>query len=285
MRFLSADEVLALAETIDPRYRAFVLLGGYGGLRLGEMLGLRWGRVDLLRRRVQVAETLVDIDGHISFGPPKTRAAVRSVPLPRVRQRGARRLAVPGIAPEMLVFRSPEGLPGPSHLLPPPLLGPRPSTAAGLAPLRIHDLRHTAVSLWIADGGRPQAGRGARRPHLSRRSCSTATATSTRSRTRNSWSASSGEQLDAAGRDKGDTRRERLRFWTGQRGRVDDGSLGHRSLDRRIRSRSPTVLDSACPVTLCLLRRGALSVRCWPVSPGIALFRGKIRGKSAPPEV
>ena len=36
-----------------------------------------------LRRRVQVAETLVDIDGQIHFGPPKTKAAVRSVPLPR----------------------------------------------------------------------------------------------------------------------------------------------------------------------------------------------------------
>ena len=29
-------------------------------------------------------------------------------------------------------------------------------TAAGLAPLRIHDLRHTAVSLWIAGGGNPK---------------------------------------------------------------------------------------------------------------------------------
>jgi integrase len=27
---------------------------------------------------------------------------------------------------------------------------------AGLAPLRIHDLRHTAVSLWIASGNNPK---------------------------------------------------------------------------------------------------------------------------------
>ena len=63
MRFVSADELMRLAETIDARYRAFVLLGGFGGLRLGEMLGLRWGRVDLLRRRVHITETLVDIGG------------------------------------------------------------------------------------------------------------------------------------------------------------------------------------------------------------------------------
>ena len=46
------------------------------------MLGLRWRRVDLLRRRVDIAETLVSIGGHITFGPPKTKAAVRTVPLP-----------------------------------------------------------------------------------------------------------------------------------------------------------------------------------------------------------
>ena len=28
--------------------------------------------------------------------------------------------------------------------------------AAGLPPLRVHDLRHTAVSLWIAGGGNPK---------------------------------------------------------------------------------------------------------------------------------
>ena len=40
---MSADELMRIADSIDPRYRAFVLLGGFGGLRLGEMLGLRWG--------------------------------------------------------------------------------------------------------------------------------------------------------------------------------------------------------------------------------------------------
>ena len=61
MRFLDADEIWRLADAIDRRYRGFVLLGAFEGLRLGEMLGLRWGRVDLWRRRVNVAETLVDI--------------------------------------------------------------------------------------------------------------------------------------------------------------------------------------------------------------------------------
>ena len=41
MRFLTADEVRHLADTIDPRYRAFVLVAGYGGFRLGALLALR----------------------------------------------------------------------------------------------------------------------------------------------------------------------------------------------------------------------------------------------------
>lgn len=59
-----------------------MLLAGFGGLRLGELLGFRWARVDLDGRRVHVAETLVDIEAHIHFGPPKTKASIRSIPIP-----------------------------------------------------------------------------------------------------------------------------------------------------------------------------------------------------------
>ena len=155
MRFLDTDDLWTLAEHFDPRYRSFVLLGGLGGLRLGEMLGLRWGRVDLLRRRVQVAETLVDIGGHISFGPPKTRAAVRSVPLPAFVCDELSLLANPGVDPDALVFRSPDGLPIRATLFRRRFWHPA-VTVAGLAPLRIHDLRHSAVSLWISEGANPK---------------------------------------------------------------------------------------------------------------------------------
>jgi integrase len=155
MRFLDTDGLWSLAEHFDPRYRAFVLLGGFGGLRLGEMLALRWRRVDLLRRRIQVSETLVDIGGHLSFGPPKTRAAVRAVPLPTFVCDELSVLAHPGVDPDTLVFRSPDGLPIRATLFRRRFWNPA-VTAAGLAPLRIHDLRHTAVSLWISEGANPK---------------------------------------------------------------------------------------------------------------------------------
>jgi integrase len=155
MRFLTSEELLTLADSIDRRYRAFVLLGGFGGLRLGEMLGLRWGRVDLLRRRVHISETLVDIAGQISFGPPKTKAAARSVPLPRFVADELAQLATASIAAHGLVFQSPECLPIRASLFRRRFWAPAVE-AAELSPLRIHDLRHTAVALWIADGANPK---------------------------------------------------------------------------------------------------------------------------------
>jgi integrase len=51
MRFLNPAQVATLADVIGSRYRAMVLLGAYGGLRIGELAGLRRRRVDLLRAR------------------------------------------------------------------------------------------------------------------------------------------------------------------------------------------------------------------------------------------
>jgi integrase len=155
MRFLTVDELWKLADAIDPRYRAFVLVGGYGGLRVGEMLALRWGRVDLLRRQVHVAQTLTDLAGTVTFGPPKTNAAVRTVGLPGFVSDELARLATPPVDADGLVFKSPEGRPVRPGLFRSRFWNPAVE-AAGLSPLRIHDLRHTAVSLWIAAGAGPK---------------------------------------------------------------------------------------------------------------------------------
>ncbi|MGH2773091.1 MAG: tyrosine-type recombinase/integrase, partial [Actinomycetota bacterium] len=149
MRFLAPDEVWGLAEAIDPRYRAFVLLAAYSGLRRGEIFGLRPERLDLLRGRVEVAEILVEVRGHQTFGPPKTRAGLRWVPLPRpvCDELGRHLAAYPGD----LVFTSPQGSPMRGSQFRARYWLPAVKRA-GLEPLRLHDLRHTAVALWIAAG-------------------------------------------------------------------------------------------------------------------------------------
>jgi hypothetical protein len=83
MRFLTPPEVARLAGVINPRYRALVLVGAYGGLRIGELAGLRRGRVDLLRGTIDVAEIVVEVRDQLYTGPPRTRAGRRTVGLPR----------------------------------------------------------------------------------------------------------------------------------------------------------------------------------------------------------
>ncbi len=156
MRFLTTTEIDQLADSIAPRYRALVLIGAYGGLRIGEMAGLRRGRVDILRSRIEVAEICVEVAGHLTYGPPKTRAGRRIVTLPRsvVKILDEHLADYTPADPQAFVFTAPEG--GPLRV---PQWRRRQwkqgVATADLAPLRPHDLRHTAVALWIAAGANP----------------------------------------------------------------------------------------------------------------------------------
>jgi integrase len=155
MRFLTPAEIVTLAETIRPAYRALVFLGAYGGLRIGELAGLRRGSVDLLRGTVSIAEILTEVAGHLHTGPPKTRASRRTVGLPRFVVGELEAHLAGGGVPGEHVFTAPEG--GTLRIVGFRNRIWRPATeAAGLAGLRIHDLRHTAVALWIAAGASPK---------------------------------------------------------------------------------------------------------------------------------
>jgi integrase len=154
MRFIGPAEIRRLASAIDARYSALVLLGAYGGLRLGEMAGLRWGRVHLDRGLVEVAEISIEINGTISFGPPKTRASRRAVGLPELVV-GALRTVRPNEAGDAdLVFTAPGGGSLQHRSFRKRFWYPAVAEAA-LDGFRIHDLRHTAVALWIAAGASP----------------------------------------------------------------------------------------------------------------------------------
>jgi hypothetical protein len=71
MRFLTPVEIGRLTDAIRPPYRALVLVGAYGGLRIGELAGLRRERVDLLRGTVEIAEIMTEVAGKLQVGPPK----------------------------------------------------------------------------------------------------------------------------------------------------------------------------------------------------------------------
>lgn len=157
-RFLEPAEVERLAATIAAPYRTFVLVGAYAGLRNGELAALRARRIHVEGSRIEVVETrTLARDGTPTFGPPKSRAGRRTVPVPRfVMDELAADLTTRAIEPDNLVWTSPSGSP----------LGDanfrrriwKPATAAArLDGLRIHDLRHTCVAMWSRSLASPRA--------------------------------------------------------------------------------------------------------------------------------
>ena len=83
MRLLTIGEIVALADTVHPRYRALVFLAGTGGLRMGELGALRGRWVDLRRGTVEVVDTLALGKDTPVIGPVKTKASRRTIALPR----------------------------------------------------------------------------------------------------------------------------------------------------------------------------------------------------------
>jgi integrase len=91
--------------------RILILTLAYGGLRWGEAVALRRGRVDVLRRRLFIAEAATEVSGRLVFGEPKTHRR-RYVHLPRfVAEQLAQSLHSRPADPETLVWVAPKGGP------------------------------------------------------------------------------------------------------------------------------------------------------------------------------
>ena len=153
MRIATVEQVIVIATAVPPRYQALVLVAAFGGLRWGELAGLRRKRIDLAAGTIVVAEQLLEVRGAFTFGPAKSAAGHRTVTLP------AAVLAVLAEHLARYVRTDPDAL---------VFLGDRggylrrsnfnrrvwsPAVrAAGVPGLRFHDLRHTAGTLATAAG-------------------------------------------------------------------------------------------------------------------------------------
>jgi integrase len=171
MHFLTAAQVEALAEAIIPPYGVLIRFAAYTGVRPGEFVALKVGRLDLLRGTVRVTEAAPEVAGHLEWGGVKTHEA-RTVRLPRsVAQELGAYLADRPHGPSDLVFTAPRGSPlRPSKFVPArfkPAIGAANQVIAALGPdgrpdplpeeLRLYDLRHTAASLMIRQGASVKA--------------------------------------------------------------------------------------------------------------------------------
>lgn len=156
MRFLTPVEVTRLADAIDRRYRALVVVSAYGGLRWGELAALKRNRFDDNTGEIEIVETIVELNGRLlPPGPPKTKAGKRTVKLPRsVADELSAHIGHYDIEENGLVFQSPGG--GPLRKTFRQRFWLPAVRSAGVEPLRIHDLRHTAIAFWIAVGADPK---------------------------------------------------------------------------------------------------------------------------------
>jgi len=149
-----------LAVAGESIYGPIWILALATGMRRGELLGVRWKDVDLGRRTLQVRQTVGSLRGRIEFKPPKTRSSMRTVSLPKEvvailrehkRRQNERRLAL-GEAwnDHDLVFAVGTG--NPIHPDNVRHDFARLVRKAGVPLIRVHDQRHTHVTLGLAAG-------------------------------------------------------------------------------------------------------------------------------------
>jgi len=72
------NEVRAIIAHLDERWRPLLLTAIFTGLRASELRGLRWADVDLKRCELHVRQRA---DCFNTFGPPKSEAGERTIPL------------------------------------------------------------------------------------------------------------------------------------------------------------------------------------------------------------
>jgi integrase len=151
MLFLSPAEVERLANEIPEEHQTLVWTLAYTGIREGEATALRRNRVNPLLRKLVIAESATDVHGRKVFTSTKNHET-RTVALPNFLCDMLSDHLNTSVPPESdaLVFTSTVGTPIDwsgfrRRVWKPAVL------RADLDPaLRIHDLRHTAASILIA---------------------------------------------------------------------------------------------------------------------------------------
>lgn len=157
------EELKAIIDSTPDRWRPLILTLVFTGLRGSELRGLLWDDVDLKRGVLSVRRR---VDRFNAFGPPKSKAGTRDIPLSPtlLRTLKAWRLACP-IGKLGLVF--PTGAGGVEthgNILSRvfwPIQVQAGVTVPGAdgkpdAKFSMHALRHAAAALWIAQGLSPK---------------------------------------------------------------------------------------------------------------------------------
>jgi len=152
IRIVTPAELDKLAATIDQRYAPIVYLAGVLGMRWSEIAGLRVGRLHLLKRQIEIVETLAQVGG---FAETKNASSRRTLSLPPfLSEMLAAHLSNNGLnasSPDHLVFTATRG--GRLWANNFHRYAWKPALrSSGLNGVTIHGLRHSSVALAIAEG-------------------------------------------------------------------------------------------------------------------------------------
>lgn len=141
---LTAEAFTQLLEHLRKPFKTMVAVAALTGLRVGELLALRWRAVDLTSGTLQVSESVYEG----KFQTPKSETSTRTIPIGHVtrwllethRQRSIWR------QPDDLVFPNQQGGPYQTHNLRNRVLRPA-AKAAGIGRVSWHQLRHIHASV------------------------------------------------------------------------------------------------------------------------------------------
>jgi len=146
-RALTPEEIRLLVSNLQEPARSLVLLLTATGLRIGELLALRWRNLDLKAGMLQVTETVYD--GH--FDQPKTRKSRRVIPIGPDTVRIIERFRPAAVEPEALVFVNGNGKPLDRQNLLNRSVKPA-CTTLGLTGISWHSFRHCNATLLDSAG-------------------------------------------------------------------------------------------------------------------------------------
>jgi integrase len=146
-----------LAEAQRTRLYALYVLAATLGFRRGELLGVRWSDLDLTLGTVASTKTVQRVNGRLLMDDTKTEDSDNTIPLPKITQRvliehrdrqATERAAAGELWTEHdLVFATALGTPIEPRNLNRHFEGVR--LRAGYSTVRLHDFRHTVVSLLL----------------------------------------------------------------------------------------------------------------------------------------
>ena len=166
LAILAASDVqLILDACKETAYYVPFFTLAYTGLRRSELLGLRWGDVDLEKSTLSVVQALHQLHGgKYILREPKTKRSRRQIALSpslaialwehRLKQEQAQKLLGKPLESRDLVFSHPDGRP----------IRPDSVTRAfhkiaesvGLRDVRLHDLRHAHATILLQQGVNPK---------------------------------------------------------------------------------------------------------------------------------